>query len=367
MGRARLRVLNLCLEFGTWYRARTWTYAAQLAFEEGFWAHGARVSSLTTPWLPRLREIYGGRRFDQVWVELVHQDMLDDDTLSWIAERAPVRVGFVAESLTCAPAAHEAWPEYRRRWAEVLHRLRCCTHAVLVDEVDVAEVEAQGKLRAFWWPSTVPRRFVAGAVSIPRGAPAIFVGSVYGLRATMLQDEAVRTLVVARDSPEIGRLPARLFERLHRVAAGWVEHRWPGRIGLAAYRVVLRRLRRRMFSGWLASLRQGGAVVNLPHLVGTYPGRVVEAMAVGRPVVAWDVPDRPRNRALFADGHEILLFQGEDPRALAEAVRRLAADPSLAAAIAGNALRRVRARHTTEQRMGDALAWIETGEAPDLS
>ena len=364
---AKLRVLGLFLEFGSWCRARAWTYAAQLGLEEGFRAQGARVSTVTTPWLPRLREFCGGRRFDQVWVEVVHQDMLDDDTLSWIAERAPVRVGLVAESLTCAPEESLAWPEYRTRKAEVKHRLEFCTHAALVDEVDAAEIEAEGKVRALWWPGTVPRRFVADEVSIPPGAPAIFAGSIYGIRATMLQDDALKGLVVVQDSPELGRLPARVFERLHKMTAGWVERRWPSQAAIVVYLVLLRRLRRRMFRGWLQSLRRGGAVVNLPHLVRSYPGRVVEAMAVGRPVIAWDVPDRPRNRALFEDGQEILLYRGTDPRALADVIRRLHREPGLGPRIAERALDTVRRAHITEHRVRQAFVWIETGEAPDFA
>ena len=367
MSRAKLRVLGLFLEFGSWYRARAWTYAGQLGLEEGFRAQGARISTVTTPWLPRLRELCDGRRFDQVWVEVVHQDMLDDDTLSWIAERAPVRVGFVPESLTYEPDTYLAWPQYRARKAGVKHRLKFFTHAVLVDEVDAADIAAEGTVRALWWPSAVPSRFVTDQVSMSPGAPAIFAGSVYGIRATMLQDDALRNLVVVQESPEHGRLPARLFERLHRMTAGWVERRWPSRTALVVYLVLLRRLRRRMFRGWLRSLRLGGAVVNLPHLVRAYPGRVVEAMAAGRPVIAWEVPDRPRNRALFEDGREILLFQGTDPRALAEAIRRLARDPGLAQRLADHALNKVRRVHTTEHRMRQALAWIETGEAPDFA
>ena len=112
------------------------------------------------------------------------------------------------------------------------------------------------------------------------------------------------------------------------------------------------------------ALQRDAVVVNLPHSVGTYPGRVVEAMAAGRAVAAWDVPGRPRNRALFEDGSEILLFSGTEPAALAAALSRLRRDPVLATAIATNGWRKVRRAHTIERRVQQILAWTDTGEAP---
>ena len=115
------------------------------------------------------------------------------------------------------------------------------------------------------------------------------------------------------------------------------------------------------------ALRGDPVVVNLPHAVGAYPGRVVEAMAAGRPVVTWDVPGRPRNRALFEDGAEVLLFSGTEPEALASALRRLRGDPARAAAIATNGWQKVRRAHTIERRVQQILTWTDTGEAPVFS
>ncbi len=358
-----LRVLCLFLEFNRWHRARSWTYCAQLGLEEGLRANGVRYTTITTPWLPRVRELCGDQRFDQVWVEIVHQDILDADTLSWIAERAPVRIGFAPESLAYDEEAYATWPRYRARKQEVKQRLKFLTHALLVDETDAAEVDAEGDVRAAWWLSAVPQRFVVGAVEAVSAGPAIFSGSLYGKRATLLEDPALADLLVAQRSPEAGTQYPRLFERLHMIATGWVKRQLPAP-GAAndLYLLALRRLRRRIFRRWLQSLRQAAMVVNLPHLVGAYPGRVVEAMAVGRPVISWDVPERPRNRALFEEGREIVFFPGTDASALAAAIRRLQADPALAAAMAANAAQKVRRLHTVERRVGQIIAWAETGD-----
>jgi spore maturation protein CgeB len=79
-------------------------------------------------------------------------------------------------------------------------------------------------------------------------------------------------------------------------------------------------------------------------------------------VVAWDVPDRPRNRALFEDGVEILLFSGAE--ALAATLRRLREEPGLAAAVATGGWRKVARAHTAERRVQQILQWTDTGDRP---
>ena len=112
------------------------------------------------------------------------------------------------------------------------------------------------------------------------------------------------------------------------------------------------------------ALPRDAVVVNLPRSVGIYLGRVVEAMATGRPMAAWAVPGRPRNRALFENGAEILLFSGTEGKALAPALRRLRRDPARAAEIATNGWRKVQRAHTIERRVRQILAWTDTGDAP---
>jgi hypothetical protein len=359
------RVLCLLLEFNWWGPARPLTYPAQLGLEEGLAANGCRFLTVTTPWLPRLREICGRRSFDQVWVEIVHQHALDDDVLEFLAGVAPVRVGLVLESIRHDPIVHAASPRYREREGRIRHRLKFLTHALCTDELDAAEIDAEGDVRGGWWPQAVPRRFVAAAPGRPAAGPAVFRGSLYGDRVALAADDRLRDLLVVRGPIEHGTPYPRVFERLHMVASRWVTARGPRpRTAAAAYLFVLRRLRRRIFRRWLAALRDDPVAVNLPHSVGAYPGRVVEAMAAGRPVAAWDVPARPRNRALFEDGREILLFSGTGAEGLAAALGRLRDDRALATALAANAWAKVRRLHTIEHRVGQILAWTDTGEAP---
>jgi hypothetical protein len=362
------RVLCLFLEFSWWDVARPLTYAAQLGLEEGLRANGCRPLTVTTPWLPRLKEICGSRRFDQVWVEIVHQPALDDDALDFLAGLAPVRVGFVLESIHYDAATYAASPHYRSREGTVRHRLKFLTHAALTDERDAAEIDAAGDVRACWWPQAVPRRFVADRPAAPKAGPAVFRGSLYGDRIALARDPSLDGLLRVQGPLEDGTALPRLFDRLQMSAAAWTERGLPRpRAAAAVHRVLLRRLRRRVFRRWMDALRGDPVVVNLPHAVGAYPGRVVEAMAAGRPVVAWDVPGRPRNRALFEDGAEILLFSGTEPAGLASSLRRLQGDPARAAAIATHGWQKVRRAHTIERRVQQILAWTDTGELPVFS
>ena len=66
----------------------------------------------------------------------------------------------------------------------------------------------------------------------------------------------------------------------------------------------------------------------------------MEAMGIGVPVVASRLSGIPE---LIDDGRTGLLVPPGDARALADAVERLARQPALAAAIAGQARQRVRA------------------------
>jgi glycosyltransferase involved in cell wall biosynthesis len=133
---------------------------------------------------------------------------------------------------------------------------------------------------------------------------------------------------------------------------------------LPAYLAALRRFRCRCFTRWLELMQAGSAVVHLPSFFKAYSGRVFEGMAAGRPVISWDIPNRPLNRALFRDGEEILLFDPNSPNHLASQIRRISSDPALAVRIAENARMKLERSHTVETRVRQLLRWIASGEQP---
>jgi hypothetical protein len=368
---ARLRVLLIILEFNTWKRARHVSYGAQLGLEEGLRANGVAGLTLTTPWLGRARELCAGQHFDQVWIDIVQSDRGDalfgnSTFLEWIAQLAPVRVGFLPESLEHTPEEQAVLPILRYRPRNVKDRLQYLTHVVACDERDVDRLNGLGQLPALWWPQAIPARSICEA-SLPAPRPyGVFGGYVYGDRARWLKRPELKGTLVHLPPPEAATPYPLQFDLLHlALNLSSLRRRILGPETLQRYLDRLRQLRRQMFAQWLAGLQTGCAVVNLPHFVKTYAGRVVEGMAAGRPVISWDIPDRPRNRGLFEHGREILLFSKENPLELAEHIRRLQYEPVFARQLVEKAQRKVKQLHTLEKRVQHILRWLETGDEPD--
>lgn len=82
------------------------------------------------------------------------------------------------------------------------------------------------------------------------------------------------------------------------------------------------------------------------------PQVLLAALAAGRPVVATAVGGTP---SLVRSGENGLLVPAEDPRALAQAIARLLADPAEAQALGQAAKDRVRAEGRTRQKMVAAV------------
>jgi len=76
------------------------------------------------------------------------------------------------------------------------------------------------------------------------------------------------------------------------------------------------------------------------------PVKMLEYMAAGRPIVAFD---HPVLREVLIDRENAVLIQPDDPFAMAEGIRLVLADRELSDSIAGNARQRAKA-HTWEQR-----------------
>jgi hypothetical protein len=366
--RAALRVLFLALEFPRWDAlARHVSYASSLGIEAALSARGADVFTVTTPWFWRARELCRGRAFDQVWIEIARYERFSEEWLEWMASQAPVRLGLMAESRTYAADEVAVNPQFFTGATERIdRRLTYVTHVAAVDERDAREV-GERFVPAVWWPQAVPRRCIAESPPPPRARTAVFGGSLYGARRDLLAHPDVGDVLVPQRSSESGTWYPALFDGLHHgVRALEALSLRAGPRTLAAYLRALRRLRQTCFARWLASMQEGVAVVNLPSSVKAYAGRVPEAMAAGRPVISWRVPDRPRTEALFTAGREILLFDADRPEQLAEHARRLIRDDTLARAMTDAARAKLRRFHTLEHRVGQLLDWLDAGTEPDF-
>jgi len=102
----------------------------------------------------------------------------------------------------------------------------------------------------------------------------------------------------------------------------------------------------------VAPLLKQADVLILPNPVSaistafTSPLKLFEYMAAGRPIVASDLPSI---REVLTDGHNALLVEPGNPRALTAAVRRLKEDPQTAARLSHQALEDVR-EYTWDRR-----------------
>lgn len=364
------KVLLVQLEFGTWAQARAWSYLGNFAVEDGLRANGCECVTLpafndipdgsSLSWLHHAKSLLAGQQFDQVWVWLVHK-RYSDAFWEWVRDVAPVRVGLIMESLRYREEDCRRWPHLRERAGFVEQQVRHMTHVLAADERDAEEFNRSGLVQALFWPSAVPSRFISETIERPSRRESAFYGELYGERKAWLAIPGLADMLVHPPSAEAATDYPRLFDTLHqqiheRMRSGWQ----PDLAALTGYVDLWRRLREAIFANWLTSLKTWSAIVNLPSLFQSYAGRVVEAMAAGRPVISWMIPDRPRTQGLFKEGQEILLYPKDRPAFLQEHVERVARDADYARNIATAARAELLKSHTAEGRARQWLDWIET-------
>lgn len=374
---SRLQILYLPLEFPRWVDAKHWSYIGGLGFEEGLAAHGVEyvivpalhqaLPSSSTSWLDHIRTICAGRRFDQIWLEVCHSD-LDERLLDSLSKMAPVRLGFICESVETDPGEWVTNPKGTQRRLKAVERtLQYLTHVVAVDEVDVERFNAEGHVSAMWWAcGAVPERFICRNPPPACANPAIFYGALYGDRKRWLEHHALQGLLIRPElSPEHRTELPRLFDELHTTAEQYLKS---GELVIdgffSEYIRCLRHIRRECFALWLQGLQSGCAVVNLPQFGKIYAGRVLEGMAAGRPVISWEIPERPKTKALFEDGKDILLYSKDNPEQLASHIQRILREPDFAQYIVDNASRKIRSSHTCEIQVGQILSWVANRSRP---
>ena len=368
-------VLLIQLDFQTWATARPWTYSAAFGVQEGLTAND--VECVTVPaiaenpcsspasWLYHAKQALAGQRFDQVWLWLIHTP-LDHTIMEWVAELAPVRVGVLMESLHY-DAEDYAWaPQLKLRPAQLAAQLPYLTHVLAPDEQDAADLNAKGAANALWWPPMVPERFITRPSGRPTQSQAVFHGTPYGRRQDWVGNQSLATRLHCAKASQPPTRNQQLFDQLQQVAAQYLaEGHAVTAAAIREYAQSLQQIRLAEFTEWMAQLAQWPAIVNLPSLAKFYGGRVIEAMAAGRPVISWNIPGHPKNLSLFEPEKDILLFPQDEPEALARQIDRILHDPAFAASSAQRAQAKVRRYHSAERRLQGTLEWIRTGQMPD--
>ncbi|TKB66558.1 MAG: glycosyltransferase [Nitrospira sp.] len=375
MPRANQRALLIQLDFQTWTTARPWSYSAAFGVQEGLSANG--IECVTVPaiaenpcsspdsWVYHAKRALAGQRFDQVWVWLVHTP-LDTATLEWVAGLAPIRVGVLMESLRYDDQDYAWAPQLKSRYGRLEAQLPYLTHVLAPDERDASDLSARSSAKVLWWPPMVPERYISTPPEDPSQRQAVFHGVPYGRRQGWVNHVGLQQrLAFAKPAYPPTRNQV-LFDHVQQTAVQYLREGRPvTAVDMADYVQSLKNVRLREFNEWMAELPHWPATVNLPSLAKFYGGRVFESMAVGRPVISWNIPDRPNNLGLFQEGHEIFLFNPDDPGTLAREIDRTLQDRPFADSVARNAQDKLRRFHTAERRLQQTLQWLEYGTVPD--
>ncbi len=370
-------ILFMPLEFPGWELGKPHSYTVTFGLEDGMRANGARTFVLPVfppppfsqeSWQDRAPELAGGMPYDQAWVGLVHA-RFSPGFCAWLKEKVPVRVGMLFESMSYTDMEREENSALAGREEHVFRQIHALglTHVLCGDERDAGVIEATGAARAVWFPSAVPERFVGRSYRPPSINRAAFFGNFYSEeRRQLVSRPGIHSILSFPRGPELGTdLPAG-FDDVH----AWMVQALRAKEGStkeihARYVQELRRLRFGIFQSWMGGLPLWNGVVNLPSFVKAYAGRVIETMAANVPMVSWEVPERPRNLALFEDGKEILLFQRQRVENMVEHLNRLHQDLAHGRRIVEAARQKVLRYHTSEHRVRQMFDWIDDGMVPD--
>lgn len=360
----KLRILLIQFEQIIWRAGRSYPYSLNYGIEDALRSLGAEVTVIASPWLTHLKTICAGKEFDQVWInDLPHFDDMSG-VLEDAAKLASICIGFITESLEYTPDEIARSPSLEKRKDHIEHYLTLVTHVAAVDEADHARLQAELSKPVFWLPNTIPTDFINRS-SLPRAEQiAFFSGVIYGDRDEWLHHPKLKETLAYQQSTNSGKVQTILFDSLpgHCLRRFTEKPSFPARLFYPAYLAAVRYLHKQGSQSWLEGMQAGAAVVNLPHYIKAYSTRVAEGMAAGRPVVSWRVPERPRNKALFVDGEEILLYETADE--LAAQIERILSNQTFAEQIAENARQKIKRWHTTEKRVEQILHWVESGDLP---
>lgn len=369
----KTRILFVQHEMYQWHRAKMWGYSWHLGIEEGLAANDVEFTTLLTTCFPRAKEIVAGKKFDQVWInDITHiyepggcgGYQLRKKDMEWLAGLAPIRLGFVMESLGYTDADVKENQALQYAHAALQETIKYITHIMMADENDLGAVHDMRPIPAMWLVHPMPRSFICEQLPAPSRDKPIFCGTMYGKRARWMQLPEIKELIdhiIASDN--MSHLPA-LFDKLNKdvLQQMLLEEFSPQRYD--DYLEATRKIRKMALGMYLNSSRAGGAIVNLPAYAKIYPGRVYEGMAIGRPVITVQVQDRPRMQALFRDREEILLYPESDPSILVQHIRQIRDNPEFGQKLASNARCKLLEHHSMEIRVRHFLDWLATGVEP---
>src|SRR4030043_1250871 len=165
----KLKILFVQHELFKWERAKMWGYVWHLGLEEGLKAHHVDFFTLVTPWISWAKDLCAGRTFDQVWInDITHTfepggcggHQLQENDLEWLASLAPVRLGFLVESLEYTPEEHAINPALNYARSSLEKTGRYMTHIMTPDEKDLPFIRSLLRVPVSWFMCAIPERFI---------------------------------------------------------------------------------------------------------------------------------------------------------------------------------------------------------------
>ncbi len=336
MNKPATRILFIQHELYAWQRAKMWGYTWHLGLEEGLSANHVDFTTLLTPWFPRAKELCAGKTFDQVWInDITHtfepggcggQQLYEKD-LEWIAGMAPVRLGFLTESLEYTREEYESNAALHYARQALATTSRYMTHIMTPDEKDVPFIQSLCAIPVAWFVCPIPERFICKDIGVPPCRKPIFRGTAYGERARWLEMPEFKNLINNEPSADNLTNMADLFDGLQDLAKKTISGADTDLSSYALYLKALRQIRQQSFAMYLKSMEEGCAVVNFPSFGKIHTARVYEGMASGRPVITVKNDDRPQLDALWEDGKDLLLYPRDNPAVLAAHISHLLREP----------------------------------------
>jgi radical SAM superfamily enzyme YgiQ (UPF0313 family) len=323
--------------------------------------------------MPGAKEICAGKTFDQVWInDITHTfepggcggHQLQEKDFEWLASLAPVRLGFLMESLEYTQEEYNSNPSLAYARTVLGKTGRYLTHIMTPDEKDLPFIRSLHKVPVSWFIPPIPERFICKNVTLPPQLKPVFRGTPYGERARWLELPALKNLINREPSADnLTDLP-RLFDNLQILAQKTISSASFELSQYDQYLHTLRQIRSQSFSLYMDSMVGGSSVVSLPSFGKVYTGTTYEGMASGRPVITYKILDRPMLESAFEDGKDILLYSKDEPTRLVEHVKHVLRDPEFGQRIATTARDKLLRFHTTAKRVHQFLRWIATGQEP---
>jgi hypothetical protein len=353
-----MNILYIPLEFERYYSAKKMTYPVGVGLVEGF---VDKVDFTVVPtfygsgmWLEYLQQITMGQKYDQVFLEVVHSNM-NPAILDFISSLAPVRVGFVIESLTIHSDEYENNLQgTKNREDNLAMKLPYLTHLVVVDERDVN----YAKIPTTFEVASVPESMID--VNLNKKAnisdKVIFYGTLYGERAKWVNVLGERALINPQEGlEEKGGIPQQ-YESVVRSAFDNMNGKETIPIGYyKRFCDDWMRIRKIMYSNWMNILWEieGYGVLNPPHRTSVLSSRVIESMAAGKVIYS----PRMFNGAdfLFTNGKNILYYESIEE--LVDLINSISQEDKYN--IAQNAINIILEKYTTEKMIGRVLKFIE--------